>query len=325
MINEIRHDVEDDRRVEDIISHLMDSNGGSTRLYFLIRNKNPRTSDINYSILKSTISPDIGEELINNGKSQFSSLVEKGTEYIDYGILLGSDRDYVEKIRLSEVPYLKDIIIESASSENDVISDDLFKKVWGYIIRVEKENASLFLLKKSNASKLLKKDKVAMLFRQGQFAKLNDQVVTLEEDYDAALMIREALADQEVLIFNRYPFESLFSFVEFYQNEVDTKTKFIKQKALFDDTDNLIEICKRDGKKIRKLAKIIKGQIFQSINSTNVVQSIAAYNLNVALDSTGKIKVNDSNIWDILRIMDDDCVKSDISGNKYLAHGKMMV
>ena len=325
MIREIRDNTELKRKVEDIISYLCDSNGESVRLYFLIRNKNRKTLDITYSILKSTISPDIGKELVNNGKLQFLSLIEKGAEFIDYGILLSSDRDYIEKIRLGEVPYLKDIIIACGRTENDTISDDLFKKVWGYIIRVETENASLFLLKKSNESKLLKKNGIATRFKQGQFDKLNDQVVILDEDYDAALMIKEALADQEVLIFKRYPFESLLSFVEFYQAEIKSKIGFIKQKALFDDTDGLIEICTKDGKKIRKLAKIIKGPIFNSINQSNISQSITAYKLNVALDSTGKIKVSDSNIWDVFRIMDDDCVNSDISGNKYLAHGKMIV
>ena len=150
-------------------------------------------------------------------------------------------------------------------------------------------------------------------------------MVTLEEDYDAALIVASASDNPEVLIFNRYSFEGLFSFIEYYQKEVESKIDYINKKALFDNTDALIEICKKDARKIKKLAKIIKSDIFISLDGAQIRQDIVTYNLSIVLDRNGIIKVNESDIWSVLRILDDDCVKSDVTGNKYLAHAKIRV
>ena len=74
-----------------------------------------------------------------------------------------------------------------------------------------------------------------------------------------------------------------------------------------------------------KLAKIVKSEFFNSMNLDDVEANINTYRLEIELDSNGKIKVEDSNIWAILRLLDDDCVSSEVTGNKYLAHSKMIV
>lgn len=161
--------------INDLISYLINSDKKSVRLYFVIRDKTIRTSEMKYFLAKSIITPEIGEELIENGKSQLANLVQRGVQYIDYGILLSSDRDYIEKIAARDVPYLKDLITRTAEPDMEMIGDELFKKVWGYIIRIEDGTKSLFLFKKSNASKLLKEDKIAMRFREGYFNKLDEK------------------------------------------------------------------------------------------------------------------------------------------------------
>ena len=166
---------------------------------------------------------------------------------------------------------------------------------------------------------------MAVTFRGGQFDKMDAQVITLEDNYDAILLIKETDVDKKVIILNRSSFEALFSFIDYYQREVESKIEIISEKGLFDNVDFLLKSCISDSKKIKKLAKILNGDFFNSIDKMKIMKSIAAYGLDIKLTDEDKIKINDSKIWDILRILDDDCVNSEITGSKYLAHSKLKV
>lgn len=312
--------------IGNLISYLDSSGVESIQLYFVIRRKNARSSEISYSILKAIISQHIGEELKEIGKTQLEDLRERCVQYINYGALLTSDQDFIEIITVAEVPHLLQLINDSGESDLELINYEQFEKVWGYMLKIEKHNKCLILLKKSNASRLLKKDTKAYFFRDGQFDSLESHIITLERDFDAALLIETELdGEQEVLILNRTLFEAFFSFNEIYEKEVMDRIEIIEGKSLFDNTSSLIEICKKDARKIRKLAKAVKSQYFESINLANIGTSTTNYHLEIVFAGDGKIRVVDSNIWAILRLLDDDCVSSEVTGNKYLAHSKMIV
>ena len=314
--------------MQEIIAYLKGSNAEKVKLFFVIRNKDQRTREINYYLLKSMISKEVGAELKNNAISQSMAISEKGLASINYGNLLSSDRDYIEIIKADDVPYMLSLITATADTELGIIDDSDFNNVWGYITRIEdiNPNRCLLLFKKSTASKLLKKGKMAVTFRSGQFDKMDAQVITLEYNYDAALLIKESKdAVKNVIILNRYSFEALFSFIDYYQKEVENKIKDIAEKDLFDNVDTLLRLCITDPKKIKKLAKILKGEFFDSIDVIKIKESITPYGLKIKLNKDNKIKIGDSNIWDILRILDDDCVNSEITGSKYLAHSKLKV
>jgi len=314
--------------MQEIIAYLEGSNAEKVKLFFVIRNKDQRTREINYYLLKSIISTEVGEELKNNAISQSMAISEKGLASINYGDLLSSDRDYIEIIKADDVPYMLSLITATTDTELGIIDDCDFNNVWGYITRIENINPNrcLLLFKKSTASKLLRKGKLAVAFRGGQFDKMDAQVITLENNYDAAILIKETRdADKNVIILNRSLFEALFSFIEYYQREVENKIEIITEKGLFDNVESLIRLCISDSRKIKKLAKILNGEFFNLIDKTKIKESIMPYDLDIKLTKEDKIKINDSNIWDILRILDDDCVKSDITGSKYLAHSKLKI
>ena len=192
---------------------------------------------------------------------------------------------------------------------------------------MEDANKCLLLFKKSTPARLLKKRKLAVVFRNGQFNKLDSQIITLEDNYDASLLIKDIpdATPNVIIIFNRQLFEAFFSFIEHYQKDINDKIQIINDMALFDNVGNLIQLCQKDARKIKKLAKIVKSEYFNSMDKTKIKESITAYGLKIDLNSENRIKLEDSDIWDILRILDDDCVKSDITGSKYLAHAKMKV
>jgi hypothetical protein len=312
--------------ISDIIKFLDQVTGSNAKLYFIIRSRNYKTGETRYKIMKAHISREIGEELRIIGVTKFRSIKKKDPEYIDYEVIPYSDIDYVEIINISDVPFILEWITATADRNLETIDDDNFNKVWGYIVSIENSTKSLFLFKKYTPKKLLDKGRLAMSIDSGHFEKVGHTIVTIDDDYDAAVLTKESRPGGEeikVFIFNRTYFESLVCFVEYYHNEIGNKIDYILGKGLFDDTMKLIGYCKDDSRKLKKLARIIKSGLLDQMDRSVIEASINKFGLSLAVDKDGKIMVKEDRIWDILKVLDDDYVESSITTNKYESHAKI--
>ena len=197
------------------------------KLFFITRRKNPKTKEIKYDVLASRIQPAVADDLKTNGVNQIHGILSHDHETIEYGILSQSDRYVVETIAYQSVPFLTDILTKIAQPVHDnLISDNDYPHVWGYVVRIENHDKTVFLFRKYTPKKLLEKDILACVIdRSGQFAKLTGQAIALDAHYDAALLLQAqtpGTPDQSsnIIIFSRGSFESLFSFVEEYRHQV---------------------------------------------------------------------------------------------------------
>ncbi len=307
--------------IQAIKTYLEEAEPENVKLYFVERSKNQKTKEIRYNTLKTIITPEIGRDLIDAGLQQVVSILSDEPEYMEYGIVPFSDRACVETINKDEVPYLPQLITQVSNPNLEAFRDDKVNKIFGYIIKMENENKTLFLFRKHTPKKLLEKGKIAMIFRGGGFEKLS-QVMTIDEVYDAAILLGEGIEPQ-VFIFNAPKFESIFSFVEFYEKELEVKKEEIGRKDFLDDVDVFINSCKGDAKKIKKLARILKSEEFARMSKEKIKAIVDDYGLNLEFDARGKIVVNIDNIWTILRILDDDHVHSKATDTKYVARSKV--
>jgi hypothetical protein len=308
--------------IQAIKTYLEEAEPENVKLYFVERSKNQKTKEIKYKTLKTTITSEIGADLIDAGHRQIESKLNSQPEYMEYGIVLSSDRVCVETINKDDVPYLSQLIIQVSNPNLEVFSDDKTNKIFGYIIKIENANKTLFLFRKHTPRKLLEKGKIAMILREGGVFEKLSQVMTIDEVYDAAIVLGEGIEPQ-VFIFNVSKFESIFSFVEFYEKEIEDKKEEIAGKDVLDDVDTFINSCKGDAKKIKKLARIFKSEEFALMNKAKIKAIVDEYDLNLAFDGSGKIVVNKDNIWTILSILDDDHVHSKATDTKYVARSKV--
>jgi SAM-dependent methyltransferase len=189
----------------------------------------------------------------------------------------------------------------------------------------EYENKTLFLFRKHSPKKLLEKGIIPMLFREGGFERLNSQIMAIDEEYDASLLLEDGIdpSQSKVLIFKRSRFESVFSFVDVYEKEADNKKDDIIAKEFLDNVDGFIDHCKGDGRAIKKLARILKNGGFARMNKEKINTVVREYNLALEFDAGGKIIASKENVWIVLRILDDDYVRSDITETKYEARSKV--
>jgi len=311
--------------MDKIKKNLENAEPEKVKLYFVERNKNQKTKEISYNSLKTTININIGEELIEVGLRQVTAIIGKEPEYIEYGIIPYSDKKYVETIDKNSVPNLSQLIIQVSNPDIEVFKDSKTNKIFGYIVKIENANETLFLFRKYAEKKLLEADKISMLLKNGNFQKLNYKVMALDTTYDAALILNEGvdLLQSQVFIFNRSKFESMFSFIDFYENEINETIKEITDMTLFDNVDEFIEICKNDSRMIKKFARIIKAGEFSKMSKENAQHVKDKFNISWDFSKDGEIVVNKDNIWSILRFLDDDYLHSDITDANYESHSKL--
>ena len=311
--------------MDEIKEYLENAEPGNVKLYFVERNKNQKTKEISYNSLKTTINVDISKELIEVALQQVKAIIEKKPEYIEYGIMPYSDKKYVETIDKSDVPNLSQLIIQVSTPDLDIFEDSKTNKIFGYIVKIENANETLFLFRKYTAKKLLEADKIPMKFNQGNFQKLNYQIMAIDTVYDAALILKEGedSLQPQVFIFNRSKFESMFSFIDFYEKEINNNIKEISDMALFDDVNEFIDLCKNDGRKIKKFARIIKAGEFSKMSKENAKYVKDKFNISWEFNKDGEIVVNKDNIWSVLRFLDDDHLHSEITDANYESHSKL--
>ncbi len=298
----------------------------NVKLYFVERKKDLSTKEIKYNTFKTEISVGIGKSLIEGGKQQIAGILEDEPEYKEYGILPYSDRTLVEFISKKEVPYLPQIILDVSSPNSNIITEKDFKKVYGYIVKIEEKGATIFLFRKYTPKKLLEKGKITALFYgdEGKFKKIEENVIALDSIYDAALMLQGTSGGEEnVFIFNRSKFESMFSFVDVYQGELAQKKEYLKEKEFLEDAEEFIKYCIDDARKLKKFARILKSGQLDKMDTDKIKKVSEDYYLDVEFDEQGKLKVTKDNIWIILRIFDDDYLHSDVTDTKYESRSKV--
>ena len=311
--------------MDKIKKNLENAEPEKVKLYFVERNKNQKTKEISYNSLKTTININIGKELIEVGLRQVTAIIGKKPEYIEYGIIPYSDKKYVETIDKNSVPNLSQLIIQVSNPNLEVFKDSKTNKIFGYIVKIENANETLFLFRKYAAKKLLGADKIPMLLKNGNFQKLNYKVMALDTTYDAALILNKGAdsLQSQVFIFNRSKFESVFSFIDFHEKEINETIEEITDMTLFDNVDEFIEICKNDSRMIKKFARIIKAGEFSKMSKENAQHIKDKFNISWEFSKNGEIVVNKDNIWSILRFLDDDYLHSDITDANYESHSKL--
>jgi len=316
--------------MDDLLHCLDNADKSTVKLFFITRKKNQTTKEITYRVLKSRIRFEIAEELKNCAHRQISAIQDHDYEQIQYGVISHSDRTVVETIPHEDVPYLSDMLSEIARPpDENILAEEDFSHIWGYIVRIECQNSTLFLFRKYTPKKLLEKGKLACIIRRDQFEKLDDQIITLDSSYDAALLLkaqdpsRPAQQQPDMLIFCRSWFESFFSFVDVYRHEVEDNQAYLDEKGILENAAQMVQTCCSDSRAIKKLARILHNRQLDSLDLPKIRTVIRDYNLPVSLNHEGKLQVSQEHIWVILRILDDDYVKSEITDTKYEARSKV--
>ena len=168
--------------MNELLQCLNSANSAHIKLFFITRKKNQTTKEITYDVLTTRIQPAVSSDLKTFGVNQIHGILSHDHEIIEYGILFQSDRFIVETIDYQCVPFLTNILTKIAQPpDENFISENDYPHIWGYVVRIENADKTVFLFRKYTPKKLLEKDKLSCVIdRTGQFAKLSGQAIALD-------------------------------------------------------------------------------------------------------------------------------------------------
>lgn len=314
-----------------IIELLKSAEAQDVNLFFIKRKRNQSTKVSDYSILSGLIHEDIGGEFLEIGKNQMISITKnnfKIAKYQENDDICYFDCPIIETIPQNDVPNLDNILIGTGRA-NESINPKNFAGCWGYIVKIYSEYNTLFLFKKYSQKKKLSQGFLAALVSSGTFTRIDNSLFFIDTSFDAAILLENtSLSTQseddespEVLIFDRNNFEKLFDFYDCYKKYVANNSQDLS--SVIDDTGPLLECCYGDARKLKKIVNVIKNNSFSYLNAENIQEICNNYGLNITLNSDGKIVFENDKAWSIIRVLNDDCLKSETSDNRYISQAKV--
>lgn len=300
--------------LKEIIKELEKENDADVELFFITRIK--RKNKINYSVLTSNITENIGHEFKIIGTEKINKIIEKNSiRYVNYEPTLRPVDNTVQEINTAERKLFKDLI--EHFNTIDLTNFDLkkSKNVWAYAIKFNKSGIILF--KKYYPSQNLKKKGImALLYKDGLFNDIDDNILTINREFDCIYF------NGKIFILNKDNFEKIFSYMEEWLETIDQDLENLEKQNYIEDVNKLYEYCRTDSRKIRKLHQVLQSDFPVDLNK-NLVQRISKdFDLELEFNENDELIIKGKDIWKILRILDDDHLNSIYSKTQYIVHSK---
>lgn len=297
-------------------------------LFFVASHSWKQDDKYNFITRQVRLTDDVRRELKQYGVVQLTTLAkDKDLRYEKYGEILSSDQNLVETIAYDSIPHLDDMI--SLTNFVDCSSyspEELVKNSIGYVVRLQKEQKAVYLFKKYTQNKALSKKLLTLVLSNDKYDKLDPNTVSLSQAYDFTLLLNldssGNIDNGEVLILSRSYFESFFGYRERYESDVNTYKSRLLSLESFDKPEDFIRISSNNSNSLRKLARVLQSSYISTLTHEKIKAIVNTHHVPVEFDESGKIKITDENFWIILRILDDDYLRSDMTYVEYEAHGK---
>jgi hypothetical protein len=305
--------------VSNLLTKLSENEVENVNLYYILRNKSKE--QVSYKIAGIKIDPTISEFFKDNIEKFLEKKLEdneNNIEYMNYEPDIQIDRNIVLTIAKTEVDLVQEYLEKLDDLENMDDSKQIKQKnLWGYIVHFNDIN--LFMFKKFSSSNVILKAKGFMnaLIQDGILNSVEEDLITFDQNIDCLLY------EDNFLIFNKQNFEKVFDFFEKMYQIVQDNIADLATKGYIQETDQLFEHCKNDSRKIKRLKNILDSDLLDSIDKTKFNAINEKFELGLEFDEEGNIKVDKEKTWQILALLNDDYLNSDLTMTNYEAQGKI--
>jgi len=129
-----------------------------------------------------------------------------------------------------------------------------------------------------------------------------------------------------MFILQKENFQRIFHFLEEVEKVAKQTLAQIKLNLPIANFDQFAEACKRNPNKLRKLKNIAKQPYLDRVTMDDIKKVIQMHNLKIPIITTrgGKemIVYEQSEPWEILKLLDDDYLRSVMTSQNYEVTGK---
>lgn len=128
-----------------------------------------------------------------------------------------------------------------------------------------------------------------------------------------------------MFILKKENFHHIFHFLEEIHKLAKQTLKHIKIRVPIANFDQFADACERDTRKLRKLKNIATQSYLDNVSMDDIKRAIQMHNLRIPVATVGgaeMIVFEHTNPWEILKLLDDDYLKSVMTSKNYEVSGK---
>jgi hypothetical protein len=135
--------------------------------------------------------------------------------------------------------------------------------------------------------------------------------------------------DGSIFILNPTRFEDIFDYLHEYKEDANDVLTAVRDSDInIADFDKFVDSVRNDRRALRKMREIKEIGVYKDMNREEVEQIVDDFNLSIHIESGGEdmdwaLAIPDMRKkWDIIRLLNDDHLYSDLSKDRYQVYGK---
>lgn len=287
------------------------------KLYLIQRRR--KADELDYQVFRTQIEQGVSSELANILLRSLTKVVEDPeTEFTEYTPSFVPETQ-IQVCPLSDVSYAQ-AILEQMQDETQLpwptMNSGFVQGLWGYAVRVVYSSGFCTYFCKSSPGKVLTRGGILNLVctSAGHFEKLEGDVFRISDHIDCVEI------DGQILILNERGFESVFSYVDMLAQGVRNYFAAPSLQSYFSpgDLESFADQICRDMRKMRKLHAILSSELLPQLDRNKARERAEQLGLQVNFSTeTGQVVLEGTNLWHLLRLLDEDYLTGDLSGTTY--------
>ena len=258
---------------------------------------------------------DMVVETINNMKEHLES-----KEFDKYDLEVSVD-DVVQVIEKDKVDNHEQIISKitlNLTDENTIGEGTDFGKFNFLVLKISSttdDREPIIFYKQHYKSPAKFKNTRSYTFNGKEAKAFGKELLIISSNVDALCM------GDFFYIVNRDHFNTMLDFKDVYQRIVDSNEEQIIECDVFENPEQFIVDCKENGRHVVRLTKAILAEGFKNleINKTKLPEILSNHKLNLQLGTEGKIVYNKDHTGEILNLLLEHYVTSDLTDRRMVA------
>lgn len=234
------------------------------------------------------------------------------------------DKHEIEYLELTDNEPIRDQIAPLSSLASLPISaaEDAFVdglRFYVIILQCKSIRPIYFYRLYSQKQELHRSKIIAALFTQGHFDRVREPMFLFDRYVDCIS------SDDMMFIISPDKFQKIFRYFEVLEKDADKILKMIKKKIPIANFDEFEEACKGHLQKLSKLKNIASKPYLAAVTMSDIKKVIKQFRLDISLTKIHgqeMLVFDQSNKWEILRLLDDDYLDSSMTGQNYEVTGK---
>lgn len=249
---------------------------------------------------------------------------------LDFDVSSKPDSHEIEYVDLTKQPY--DKIAEQIQPLAMLHGLDTFKDEASFIkdmrfyviILQPPQGQPIYFYRRYTSKKMLQKTARFAIMRNifdntDEYHEVKTPVFLFDEDIDCISQ------GNDLFIFSKTHFYYMFRILDQLIESAEETLDLIQQNIPIENFGPFARMCKKDKRKMDKLISIARQPYLNQVTIADMESVIKEYNLHIlVVEINGKkmLQLDPHHPWDLLKLLNDDYLKSIMTGQNYAVDGK---